>query len=76
MRILIEPPQAGADVHLASEEVRKALVVLAAAYIKTDGGGTIESDQRVTGVIVIKSDEDAPKAIEVLTQMGIKAAIG
>jgi hypothetical protein len=76
MRILIQPPRPTAEVHLVIDQVRRALDVLDAASIKTEGGGTIESDGIVTGVIVVKLDEDVAKAIAVLAQAGITASIG
>jgi hypothetical protein len=76
MRILIQPAPATGDVHSVSDEVRRALDVLDAAFIRTEGGGTIESDGIVTGVIVIKLDEDVTKALAVLRQAGITASIG
>ena len=76
MRILIEPPHAIAEVQRASDEVRKALEVLEAAHIKTQGGGTIESDSIVTGVLVLRTDDDADQAVEALARAGITARIG
>ena len=76
MRILIQPPHETADVSVASDEVRRALDALRTARINTDGGGTIESEGVVTGVVTIRSDEDAAKALEVLAQAGINASIG
>ena len=76
MRILIRQPQTVADVCLASAEVRKALQVLEGVQVKTDGGGTIESDGCVTGVVVIKLDSEVTKALEALAQAGIKASMG
>ena len=75
MRILIHLSEETADVHRMSDEVRKVLDVLNAAYIKTDGGGTIESYGIVTGVVVLRSADDAGKALEVLARAGIKASI-
>jgi len=76
MRILIPAPHENANVHQMSDEVRRALDVLNAAYVKNDGGGTIESDGVVTGVVMLRSEDDAAKALEVLAQAGIKASIG
>jgi hypothetical protein len=76
MRIMLQPAWGPAEVHLASDEVRRALEVLSAAHIKTDGGGTIESDGVVTGVIVLRFEGDAPQALELLARAGITAAIG
>lgn len=76
MRILIRQPQAVADVCLASAEVRKALEVLEAVHIATEGGGTIESVACVMGVVVIKLDSEVTKALETLAQAGIKASTG
>ena len=73
MRILIEPDPA-TDPN-AGNEVRRALDVLHAAYILTDGGGTLQSGDRVTGVIMLRSDPDAARALEVLARAGIKASI-
>ena len=66
MRIVLQPAWGPAEVHLASDEVRKALEALSAAYVKTDGGGTIESDGVVTGVIVLRFEGDATEALEIL----------
>ena len=76
MRILIEPPHVIADVQRASDEVRRAMEVLDAAHIKTQGGGTIESDSVVTAVLVLRFDDDAVKAVEALARAGIEARIG
>ncbi len=74
MRILIEPDP-GIQLNVGNE-VRRALEVLHAAYILTDGGGTLQSGDRVTGVIMLRSDHDGPRALEVLARAGIKASIG
>lgn len=50
--------------------------ILEAAHIKTQGGGTIESDGTVTGVLVLRFEDDSTKAIEVLARAGIKASTG
>ncbi len=76
MRILIQPPHAADDIARASDEVHRALEVLEAAHIKTQGGGTIESEGSVTGVVVLRFDDDTEKAIEALAEAGIKAIIG
>ncbi len=76
MRILIEPPNDTAGARHAGDEVRKALETLQAAFIKTEGGGTVSSEGAVTGVVVVSSDDDAPKALDALAQAGIKASIG
>jgi hypothetical protein len=76
MRILIQPAHPAADIAQASDEIHRALEVLEAAHIKTQGGGTIESDGSVTGVLVLRFDDDAAKAIEALARGGIKATIG
>ena len=75
MRILIQPPEDAAGGHHVGDEVRKALEVLNAAYIKTEGGGTLASEGAVTGVIVLRSEDDASKALAVLVEAGIKASI-
>jgi hypothetical protein len=75
MRILIEPPDHIAGAPHAGDEVRKALEILQAAYIKTEGG-TITSDGTVTGVIVVSSDDDGSDALEALGKAGIRASIG
>lgn len=75
MRILIQPPHAADDIARASDEVHRALEV-EAAHIKTQGGGTIESEGSVTGVVVLRFDDDTEKAIEALAEAGIKAIIG
>ncbi len=74
MRILIEPDP-GTEFNV-SNEVRRALDVLHAAYILTDGGGTLQSGDQVTGVIMLRFDQDASKALEALARAGIKASIG
>ena len=76
MRILIQPPDQASGARHAGEEVSKALEVLSAAYIKTEGGGTVSSDGTVTGVVVVSSDDDGPKALEALARAGIRASIG
>ncbi|HLI82147.1 MAG TPA: hypothetical protein VKV03_19300 [Candidatus Binataceae bacterium] len=76
MRILIQPPDDTAGAHHAGDEVRKALETLQAAFIRTEGGGTVSSDGAVTGVIVVSSDNDAPKALDALGKAGIRASIG
>ncbi len=76
MRILIQPPRATDDTTRASDGVHKALEVLDAAHIKTQGGGTVESDGSVTGVLILRFDDDSVKAIEALARAGIKAKIG
>lgn len=75
MRILIESPDHSEARH-AGDEVRKALETLQAAFIKTEGRGTVSSDGAVTGVVVVSSDDDAPQALEALEKAGIKASIG
>ena len=76
MRILIQPANHASGSRHAGEEVSKALEVLNAAYIKTEGGGTVTSDGIVTGVVVVSSDDDGLKALETLATAGIKASIG
>jgi hypothetical protein len=76
MRILIQPPDHNAEARHVGDEVRKALEILHGALIKTEGGGTVASDGTVTGVIMVNSDDDAPKALDALAQAGIKASIG
>jgi hypothetical protein len=76
MRILIEQSDHTAGGLHTGDEVRKALEILQASFIKTEGGGTVSSDGAVTGVIVVSSDGDAPKALDALAQAGIKASIG
>lgn len=73
MRILIEP-DADAGVNVGNE-VRRSLEVLHAALILTDGGGTLHSGDKVTGVIMLRSDQDASKALEALARAGIKGTI-
>ncbi len=76
MRILIQPPEADGGAHHVGDEVRRALEILARAAVKTDGGGTVSSDQGVTGVLVLSSDGDASRALQTLAQAGIKASAG
>jgi hypothetical protein len=75
MRILIQPPEDTAGGRHVGDEVRKALEALNAAYIQTEGGGTLASDGAVTGVIMLRSEDDASKALAVLAQAGINASI-
>jgi len=76
MRILLQPADPNAAAHLVGDEVRRAFDVLQAAYIKTEGGGTMTSSDGVVGVLVLTSEADAPHAIAVLADAGIKASIG
>ena len=75
MRILIQPPEDNVGAHHVGDEVRKALEVLNAAYIKTEGGGTLAGDGVVTGVVMLRSEADASRALAVLDKAGIKASI-
>jgi hypothetical protein len=72
MRIVIQTN--GRDHAALSCEVRRAIGVLRNAYIPTDGGGTISSDDGEFGAIILRHEGDAVKALETLTQAGIKAA--
>jgi hypothetical protein len=76
MRILIQPPHETTDLHVVSDEVRKALDVLSSVHIRTDAGGTIESDDgAVVGVLVLRSDDDAARALAALAHAGIIAMV-
>jgi hypothetical protein len=74
MRILIQPPDDTSGAYHVGDEVRRALEVLNAAYIKNEGGGTVASDGVVSGIIMLRSEEDLSKALVVLVRAGIKAS--
>jgi hypothetical protein len=74
MRILIEPPDDTSGAYHVGDEVRRALEVLNAAYIHHEGGGTIASDGVVTGVIMLRCEDDLSKALARLHRAGIKAS--
>jgi hypothetical protein len=76
MRILIQPPNHASGARHVGDEVSTALEVLNAAYIKTEGGGTVTGDGAVMGVVVVSADDDGPRALEELAKVGIKASIG
>jgi hypothetical protein len=76
MRILIQPPDHTSGAHHAADEVSKALEVLQSAFIRTEGGGTVTSNGTVTGVLVVSSNDDGPKAVDALAKAGIRASIG
>jgi len=75
MRILLQPSNLNGARH-AGDVVRDALEILQAAFIRTDGGGTVSSNGMTTGVVVISSDDNVPKALAALAKAGIRASIG
>jgi hypothetical protein len=75
MRILIHLSNDTEGPINPSDEVRGALEVLRAAYIKTEGGATVESNGVVSGVVMNRNDSDLAKALAILGQSGIKASI-
>ena len=73
MRIVIRPSIAE-NRRLVADEISKALGVLRAATIQTNGGGTIGLDDDAYGVILLARETDIPRAIEALAQAGISAS--
>ncbi len=75
MRIIIQPPNNSSEGFAAlSREIRKAIEVLRAAYIPTEGGGTVGTDGNAFGALILRYDDDAPRAIAALTDAGIRAS--
>ena len=73
MRIVIRPSTAE-NQNLISDDITKALDVLRAATIQTDGGGTVGQNGDAYGVILLSHEADIPRAIEALAQVGISAS--
>ena len=73
MRIVIRPSTVE-NRSLISDDISKALDVLRAATIQTDGGGTVGQNGDAYGVILLSHEADIPRAIDALAQAGIDAS--
>lgn len=75
MRIIIQPRDNSAESFVdLSHQIRKAIDILRAAYISTEGGGTVGTNGDAFGALILRYDADASKAIAALTKAGIKAS--
>jgi len=72
MPIIIRPTNDGSGRGVV--DLRKALEVLRAANIQTEGGGTLGRDEEAYGVIELVHETDVRRAIVALNRAGIAAS--
>jgi hypothetical protein len=73
MQITIYPAE-GASQSALNVEIQRAMKTLRAANISLNGGGIVTRDETSVGVILLREQADHQRALEVLTEAGIKAS--